>query len=579
MRSKFWYILSLFSTLLAYGQVTLIAETENKDLKVNHPFKVNFILEINGTEYVQESKLRLPDFSKYNIVGNASNQNTYINPKTNTVVNQIFFQYVLEPKVAGANKIGSALVQVNGKIYKTEPMDIFVGDVPKTTAHTRDIADLYLNMEVKDKEVYPNQPTVAILRAYSKNYSNFRQVGNPILPQQKNVNFATVTEHRAEILAASDHDEYASQIIGVFLIFPNHTGSVEIAPIATHLKNKEAKLLSNKINLTVKKLPANSPSGFSNAVGKFSFSLESDTLKGEVNKPLHVQLKFVGEGNLTTMQLPKLVENSQYKIYTPKITHQVTAERTGLQGQVTADYVIVPTAKGKIELQTEEFAYFDPEAQKYINLGARMLNLEVFTPEQLEAAKTPLDKVNEVTDNLLSTVNNAPIISTITKANKKNQEKQEGNKFLLLGLLTLAGVGTLLYFLNIKRKKENLAIAQSSVKPIETIREAEAKLKQKEIFSLEDRLHYLGVLKDQGKKDDFILHYKSLVKDIDTQLRFSQKKNLPTFLSEHFGSATLAAFQEIEEKIDVEKYSPISSPENLSELYQAMLSLYNNIMK
>ena len=46
--------------------------------------------------------------------------------------------------------------QVNGKIYKTEPFEINVRDAEKKTSIADNSVrnDLYLNLEVQDKEVY-----------------------------------------------------------------------------------------------------------------------------------------------------------------------------------------------------------------------------------------------------------------------------------------------------------------------------------------------------------------------------------------------------------------------------------------
>ena len=138
MKLKFLYIFSLLSTIFTYGQVTLVPIIEDKDPKVNEKFTVTFVLEIDGNEYIQETPLRLPDFSKFNMIGTASDQNTYVDPRKNIVINQIVYQAVLEPKQTGKIKIGSAVVQVNGKLYKTEPFDIYVNEAEKKTSSNSD---------------------------------------------------------------------------------------------------------------------------------------------------------------------------------------------------------------------------------------------------------------------------------------------------------------------------------------------------------------------------------------------------------------------------------------------------------
>ena len=66
--------------------------TDEKEFRQNKKFTLTFILQINGNEYVQESPIKLPDLSKFEQLGNASDQNTIVDPKTGTFINQIVYQ-------------------------------------------------------------------------------------------------------------------------------------------------------------------------------------------------------------------------------------------------------------------------------------------------------------------------------------------------------------------------------------------------------------------------------------------------------------------------------------------------------
>ena len=134
MKHKIPYILFLFSAFVTYGQVTL-AVSDVKDPKVNQRFNLTVILEINGENMEQETPLRMPDLSKFDIIGTASEQNTIVlDSKKGEVLNQMVYQVVLNPKQAGKIKFGSVLVTVNGKIYKTEPFDIYVRENEKKSS-------------------------------------------------------------------------------------------------------------------------------------------------------------------------------------------------------------------------------------------------------------------------------------------------------------------------------------------------------------------------------------------------------------------------------------------------------------
>ena len=168
-------IFFLLFSVISYGQVTVL--TEIKEGKLNEPIILTIIQEVAGDDLVQQSPLQLMDLSKFDIIGTASERNTFIDQRKGIRINQLVYQMYLQPKVQGKIKIGSALVTVNGKIYKSEPFDISVKDGGSRNSDAEYLAkDVYLNLEISDKNVYENQPTVAVLRAYSKNFDNFRKL-------------------------------------------------------------------------------------------------------------------------------------------------------------------------------------------------------------------------------------------------------------------------------------------------------------------------------------------------------------------------------------------------------------------
>lgn len=109
MKRKALHIFLLFCTVFAYGQVTL-AISEVKDAKVNQRFNLTVLLEIAGENMQQETPLRMPDLSKFEILGSASEQNTVVlDAKKGDIINQMVYQLSLSPKQIGKLKFGSVL--------------------------------------------------------------------------------------------------------------------------------------------------------------------------------------------------------------------------------------------------------------------------------------------------------------------------------------------------------------------------------------------------------------------------------------------------------------------------------------
>jgi hypothetical protein len=110
-------IFFLLFSVISYGQVTVLTEINTKEGKLNEPIILTIIQEVAGDDLVQQSPLQLMDLSKFDIIGTASERNTFIDQRKGIRINQLVYQMYLQPKVQGKIKIGSALVTVNGKIY------------------------------------------------------------------------------------------------------------------------------------------------------------------------------------------------------------------------------------------------------------------------------------------------------------------------------------------------------------------------------------------------------------------------------------------------------------------------------
>ncbi|MGC4130423.1 MAG: BatD family protein [Bergeyella sp.] len=578
MKTKFLHIFLLFSAVFTYGQVNLWTAVEERNLKVNDDFVVTFILEVNGNDYVQETPLRLPDLSKYNILGQGSDTKTYIDPKSNIAINQIVYQVALQPKQAGKNRIGSALVQVNGKMYKTEPIDFYVAEADKKTPQNQEIAsspaDFYLDMQVKKREVYANQPTIAILRAYSKDFDNFRKVSDIEVPEQPNISIRTVSHRKSDIEQNSKGD-MASQVIAVYMVFPTEPGKVEIEPVTAKLKDK--KYSSNKVNLNVKKLPGDSPADFKNAVGAFTMDIEKIPEEKIVeNKPINVTVKIKGEGNLQNMKLPKIVPNDSYSVFPPKITREMTTGKDGLQGEITAHYVILPVKTGKISVETEGFAYFNPHDKKYVEEGSKMINLNVMSHEELLDSKTTIEKVNDNISEILETVG-TPVIGN--SALKEKEKSRFDWKTILLNTAVFTVLAFLIFYLKKARKKRKSAKENIPTEPIQTIEETERILRQSQKISVEDHLHYLKTLKDNKDSRQFFNVYDELLKDVENQMNEKGFSSFGAYLEQAFGKQESENFRNLSKKIALEKYAPVSADEDLEEFYNEIDILFSKITK
>ena len=72
MKQKIIYILLTFASVITYGQVELYMKPDKSDYNAKDIVNLTIVLELNGDNLVQQSKIQLPDLSKFNIIGNGS---------------------------------------------------------------------------------------------------------------------------------------------------------------------------------------------------------------------------------------------------------------------------------------------------------------------------------------------------------------------------------------------------------------------------------------------------------------------------------------------------------------------------
>jgi len=579
MKKQLGYILFLISTIYSYGQVTL-GVSEVKEQRVNQRFTLTVMLEIAGENMEQQSRLRLPDISKFDYVGSASEQNTVvIDASRNNVINQLLYQVVLVPKQAGKIKFGSVLVTVNNKIYKTEPFDIVVRDAERSTgSEFADKNDVFLDLEVTPKEVYKNQPAVAVLRAYSRNYNNFRKVGSVHVGSQKSVRMKPVTLEKSEIDVNSG---MGSQVIGVFVVFPSEAGTIEIKPLsaAVDMGGAAEKVLSAPAKLAVKKLPAGMPAGFKNAVGKFKISAtsKSETENAETEKPLTVALSLSGSGNMDEVSLPKIAASENYTSYPPKIITNITTGHKTMSGTITAEYVVVPKKPGNFAVQFEPFSYFDPATAKYTDLGVQEVLLRVKTQEQIAEEKTAIEKVNDYTNTVLETVN-TPVLQT---RHLKVADKAGINWSVILGNMTLVTGFAALLFLGFRRRGRRKVMAASMVPQptVTTIAETEVQLRDQLGDPVKENLAYAGVLLDRQDIAGFFSVQQELHQAMCDRLGIHSQEELMQSLRQNFGSSLAEKYRQMLYAIQIEKYAPEASLEALQKIKATMNELYPIVKK
>ncbi len=577
MIKKNLYILFLLASACTFAQVNLYSEVSSREARVNAPILFTVVLEIFGEDLVQETPVKLPDLTKFDYAI-SSEQNTFIDPVKKIRINQMVYQFALDPKQTGNLKIGSALVRINGKMYKTEPIDIVVKEAEKKPLATNNPArSMYLNMQIDDREVYKNEPVVAVLKAFSRNISNFRHLEPAKFEPVRNLAIRSIANFDESI--EDSENDYSAQVVGVFVIVPKVAGLMDIPSVEVPFTNHKNVLVSNKVKINVKKLPDGAPVNFNNAVGKYDVKIEMVD-KGkenfEINKAFNISVKVSGNGNLSPAIVPRILPSPDYEVFEPKIINNSVATVKGIEGEVEAQYVIIPKKRGDLRIVTEDFSYFDPRQERYVEVGSKFLALNTVNAQDIANAKTTLQKVNEYTNNVLEKVD-SPVLST---QKLKVKEHKKMSWMVIFGNLFIIGIGALAFmYFNRKmkeKKKIDLEKRNKASQPIVNIAETEAMLRSKSTFDLQSHLDYLNRTVDE-EKTKFFDGVEKLRADADEYCRARFNSDFSQYLKTNFGMSDDEKYKHLMTQVAVEKYSPYSSVTKRSEILTEIKEIYNKI--
>jgi hypothetical protein len=137
------------------------------------------------------------------------------------------------------------------------------------------------------------------------------------------------------------------------------------------------------INITVKPFPEQGkPSNFQGAVGNFKMSATLDKNSVKQNEPVTMKMIIEGEGNIETLNKPKIPELKNFKIYDADTSSQLFKNGNVIGGRKTFEIVFIPTQPGKQSIPKLEFSFFNPARKQYQTLSTPEFELNIEPSDQ-----------------------------------------------------------------------------------------------------------------------------------------------------------------------------------------------------
>lgn len=123
-------------------------------------------------------------------------------------------------------------------------------------------------------------------------------------------------------------------------------------------------------------LPANAPSSFTGAVGKFSMNAYCDKKQMKTDEALNYTVEIEGNGNLPLIENPKLNWNEDLEIFDPQLKENYNFIPQ-FSGSKSWKYTAIPHNPGDYETPRMEFSYFDLATKKYVTISSPVTALKI----------------------------------------------------------------------------------------------------------------------------------------------------------------------------------------------------------
>jgi len=334
--------------------------------------RLNLTVTVEGAQDAVPQLPELPDFEVYS--GRRSSQMSIVNGRANVKVG---YGYVLVPKKTGTFTIGSATIEVAGRVYSSKPFQVRILDAAQQPQDSRDV---FVRATVSTTKPYVGQQVIYTWRFYRR-----VQVGDAQLDQQTFDGFLVENLGDAKTYETTVGGiQYAVHEIRKAL-FPQEEGPALVPGSRLNCQvvkrsrrrnrslfddvfggtTTEAKVLQTKpIEIEVRPLPA-APAGFSGLVGKFGLRAQISKRELKVGESATLSLTVSGKGNAQMIAEPSLPALPQFKLYDDAPKGGIERGDGGLVGRKVYRKALVPLEAGELTIPGLSLIYFDPEEGSY----------------------------------------------------------------------------------------------------------------------------------------------------------------------------------------------------------------------
>ena len=414
MKRILFNILFIFFTTLAFAQDVAFTASAPNAVVVDNQFRITYTANVD----VSGNDIRA-DLSAFRLLAGPSTSSSsnisVVNGKMTKSVSKTFTYIMMADKV-GTFTIPAATIKHKGKTYSSKALSIKVlkADSPQAKAETSQANggisnnDIFLRTIVTKRKVFQQEYLVSTVKLYTR--TNVSGVDNIEFPDYSgflaydlvkisNINYT---------IENVDGRNYNTAILKQTLLYPQRSGQLKIgaAKIDAVIRIRSNRgqedffgdffstyqdvrktLKTKEQTITVSPFPTPRPANFSGIAGtniKVNSSLSNATVKA--NEPVTLKIQVSGNANLKLMNTPEIKFPADFETYDPKVTQNLNNTASGVTGNCTYEYLVIPRFAGKFTIPSHSFSYFDTKSKNYKTVTTKEFDLVVEKGEGEDAS-------------------------------------------------------------------------------------------------------------------------------------------------------------------------------------------------
>ena len=380
-------------------------------------------VEVRGSSMRDVSLPILPDIDGVRILSNTPSRSSSISIVNGRTTTSTTYSYTLIAREIGTQTIPPVRVEIDGEIYRTEPIEIEILDRGQLSEDGRlQMPDIFLEVEVDEENPVPGQQITASIVLYFKQgieVTSFQPTAGWRTDGFWKEELQNVRQPQAESVILEGL-RYRTATLMRYALFPTRSGTLTLSefPLNVGIRSRSSRndpfgsffgaggnqrrvnLESEPVEIEVRNLPQpRSDAIMMNAVGDLSISRSISKDRLVEGETLELTTEVNGTGNIPLVRRPEYDFPDNLEQYTPQERSNVERRGLTIRGEKFFTELLAPRAPGNYTIPRARVALFDPDrgTYSYVTLPELQFSVQAATGQNLSSAVSELQSLRPAT--------------------------------------------------------------------------------------------------------------------------------------------------------------------------------------